>query len=286
VNAVEAFAGCQTTAKVRRTMILAENRLTPEEVIALRARRDDLPSEAREWIERFGAQVEAAGPVTRFARRTLSANVTLLEAEPPSRALLVVFCGQVPRPMLPLCLFLQHVPPGCDVAMLWDPERLMYLRGIRGFADGPAALAARLRAVFEVDRYATVRALGSSSGGAAALAVGALMGVEQAVALGGLHPSQDGVCPLAEEMPDLFGFEAALRDAPPSATRLICGYGEDYAIDRDRAEALLQGFRNAIGLPIAGVDDHNILLLLMRRGDLARFLDQAAFGRFEAGRWE
>jgi hypothetical protein len=59
----------------------------------------------------------------------------------------------------------------------------------------------------------------------------------------------------------------------------------DHGLDPDRAAGLLKSFPQAQALPIAGVNDHNILLQLMRRGDLARFLDQAVFGRFAPEDW-
>jgi hypothetical protein len=285
VNALEAFAACRSRAMVRRTMILAENRLMPEEVVALHARRDELPPDAQGWIRNLYGELPRDAPLPRFTRRTVAENVTLLAAEAPARTLLVMFCGQVPRPMLPLSLFLQRIPPGCDVAMLWDPERLMYLRGLQGFAEGPAALAARLRAGLDAGRYATLRCLGASSGGVAALAVGTLMGAEQAVALGGFHPAREAFwAPPGSEL-DLFAFDALLRDAPPAPTRLVCAYGVDHGLDPDRTAGLLKSFPQAVELPIAGVNDHNILLQLMRRGDLARFLDQVVFGRVAPEDW-
>ena len=285
MNALEAFAACRSRAMVRRTIITAENRLMPEEVVALHARRDALPPEAQVWIRNLFGELPRAVPPARFTRRTIAAEVTLFVAAAPARGLLVVFCGTVPRPMLPLSLFLQQVPAGCDVAMLWDPERRMYLRGIQGFADDPSALAARLRDALEAGRYATLRCLGASSGGAAALAVGVLMGAEQAVALGGFHPAREAAWTTPEDGLDPVAFDALLRDTPAAATRLVCAHGADHDLDRGRAEELSKSFPQAAKLPVTGVNDHNILLQLMRRGDLARFLDQVAFGTFKPGGW-
>lgn len=285
MNALEAFAACRTPAMIRRTMILADNRLVPEEVVALHEGRAALPALALPWIETLHRALVAAGPPARFARDVVAPDVTLLRAAGTPRALLVVFCGQVPRPMLPLALFLQHMPPRCDVAMLWDPDRCMYLRGLRGFAEDPASLAARLATALGVARYPALRCLGSSSGGLAGLAMGVLMGASQAVALGGMHPASGNAAAAPEAGLDLGALDDALRGVARDATRLVCAFGADCAPDIARFARLRESLPEAIALPVAGVSEHNILLRLSRRGDLARFLDGVAFGAFEAGTW-
>jgi len=180
------------------------------------------------------------------------------------------------RLMLPLSALLQRIPARrFDVVLLRDPDQCGFLRGIRGYGDDLAAVVGRLKREIPLVSYATVRCLGVSAGGAAALYAGEMIGASRAVCIGGGHPLR---APELLKARGLDGHELdRVRGAPSSAapTSMACYFAEDYPRDRANARSLRDVFPAARTVAIPEIAAHNVLFELLKRGQLRRFLEDA-----------
>jgi hypothetical protein len=280
MDVLTALAGCVTVADHYRVQIDAENVLAPAEVDALKAA--PLPATARAWVDRLALMCNRIqAPRQRFRRRNLSVNAAIYEGEGPPgapRSLVVGFTGVGLRMMMPAAPFLQALPAErCDVLVLRDSERHAFLGGVPGYADGLAGLAARLEQDLPLARYADRRCVGTSSGGAAALAFGALIGARVALSLGGAHPSVM-VRRAASGALDRTGFDRLIAAAPPGATRLVCAHGDGSVRDSIRNRLLAMAVPGAELLVVRGIAEHAVLGGLVPRKALGRFFEDVLLG--------
>jgi hypothetical protein len=277
---VAALARCATAADHYRVQMDAENIITPAEVDALGATA--LPEPARIWVDRLKVMCRRIQvPIQPFRRRDLAANATFYEGSGPPgapRSLVIGFTGVGLRMMMPVAPFLQALPAErCDVLVLRDPGRAHFMCGVPGYADDLPALAARLGDDLPLSRYADRRCLGASSGGAAALAFGALIGARLALGLGAAHPrAMTRRAGMAELDPQAFG--RLIADAPPGATTLVCAHGEESRRDSVRSRLLAMSMPGGRLLIVRGVSDHAVLAGLLPYKALGRFFDEILLG--------
>ena len=286
MNFVEAFEACRTPADFYRLQISLENECAPAELLPAFDCRDKLPAPARKWIENLHAMMLRGGATVQpFTREVLAENARFYHDGSSScseKSLLVCFCGNYQRIMIQLPVFLQHIPAcSFDVVVFKDPGKLFFLRGVPGYAPTLAALRERLGRDLCLERYASVRCLGTSAGGAAALAGGAVLGAERALSFGGGHPSRvagelAGSGLTGSEFDDVFG------DADTSRTRLRAFFGIGNSTDRETAASLCGAFCGVRAVPVAGVAGHNIFFELFSKGDLQGFLDRNLLGLGQA----
>lgn len=272
------FAACRTAADFYRVQIPAENVMTPGEVADLAAQAATLPEPAQEWIKRLHFQVRRVRRVPElYRRRRLAEHVILYEGGGPRdapRDLVLAMAGIGMRLMLPLAPVLQALPADrCDVLLVCDPAMSAFLRGVEGYAADPAALAARLAADLPLSRYRTVRAFGTSMGGAAALCYGALLGGTVALSLGGAHPPALGLH-LAEDGLDRRVFDRLLAGLGERRTRMVCVFGADNPRDGLRARLLRFTMPGSSTLAVAGIEHHGLLQGLFLKDSLRRFFDE------------
>lgn len=283
------FRALPPGAARQQRQIALENHEPPALLAALFEERDHLPPGPAGWAVRMAALMGLPErPVQPFRRRDLAANALFFEGvgEAPRR-LIVVFGGRALRPMMPVGVFLQHLPADrCDVLLLRDPARQSFLGGVEGYAGGFAALAARLLHDLPGARRPGLRCLGMSLGGAASLYAGLLLGAEQAVAVGGVHPA-----PKLARMPapglDGREMDRALDAAGRGgATRLVALHGAEHAHDAAAAAELKAALPDLHILPVPGTGEHNLAAEMLAAGRLEGFLHRVAFGDFtDGGLW-
>lgn len=241
---------------------------------------DYLMAPLRKTIEMMAAGAADARP---YIPTPIAPNVTLFGAPGAAqgKSLLICFCGNVNRLMVPIPVFLQFIPETLfDVLIVKDPSRLGYLQGVPGFAGTLSEVVDRIGAQIRLDSYADIRCIGTSGGGSAALYAGLLLGANRAISVCGKHRSLsrhttggggDGDAFTGEE------FDAMVRDRVDSAaTLLLLVYGGKSQRDIDGARSLMRYLPKARPLSIKPLDDHNALLYLLQTKRLhdffARFL--------------
>jgi len=157
--------------------------------------------------------------------------------------------------------------------VLRDPDRLAFLAGLPGYATDLPALAQRLAADLPMARYGARCCIGTSSGGAAALAFAPLIGAAVALSLGGLHAQAMALRNPAAPV-DRYLFEKLRDAAPPATTRLVCAHGEDFLRDCVRSRLLAMTVPGSEVLVVRGVALHGVVAGLFQRNALARFLEE------------
>ena len=274
--ASEAFWACRTPADYYRLQIALENECSPEEVLALVEPRDRLPVPARKWIERLEGMMRRVNEtIEPFTRVAVAENVQFYGrgGRPDgSRSLLLCFCGNFQRPLLPVPLFLQHVPAqDFDVVVFRDPTKMLFLDGVPGYLERLEELPDRLARDLPLNEYASVRCFGTSAGGAAALAAGAVLGAERALAFGGGHPSlSEGTLP--SEGARIDAFDSVFGKAACTSTRMLALFGAQNERDRANAASLARAFEGVRVAEVPGVGGHNMFYELFESGELSPFL--------------
>jgi len=279
------FENCRTPADFYRLQIQLENECTPKEIFAYAERKSTLPLPAAKWAQRMETSLlRIGGTIEPFRRNQLSENVFLFHGEPgeSTRFLLVCFTGNFQRLTIPLPLFLQCLPAArFDVVVLRDPAKRFFLQGVRGYVEDIRDLPQRLGQDISISDYAAIRCLGTSAGGAAALAGGVVLGADRAMAFGGGHPSR-----VADELAE-FGlngreFDTLFSVDAVSASCLRCYYGAGHPADHEMARQLCTAFHGVRAVPMPSVRTHSVFFELFEQDQLKGFLERILLGEMNA----
>ena len=103
-------------------------------------------------------------------------SISFYSERPGRDTLLIGFCGRAQLLFLPTAVVLQYFGRRADFLVLRDLKQRGFEAGIADYAEGFANLITALEREFEFGRYTHIRCMGSSGGGAAALAAGAVLG--------------------------------------------------------------------------------------------------------------
>jgi hypothetical protein len=194
------------------------------------------------------------------------------------KTLLIGFCGNANRLMLPIPVFLQFVPEdGYDVLILRDPSRTGYLRGVPGFGGDLVKVAEAIRANVHIGSYREVRCVGTSGGGATALYTGLLLDVRRAVSVGGRHRT---LCKRVVEGDSEFSgeeFDFLVQGLGPADTELFNIFGERCERDIEGARSLERYLGRLQPIRVPDLADHNVLAYLLQKGSLPNFFNRILF---------
>lgn len=279
VQASAPFADCKTLADLYRRLIQLENVCSPLEFAQI-ANSDYAPNQLKDKLKST-IRLMTAGSVglRRFKRHAIAPNVDFYSLGPgASKVLLVCFCGNANRLMLPLPVFLQFVPDDrFDVLALRDPRQALFLKGIEGVADHFSTVVDQVASFAARNGYNDVRCYGTSAGGAAAIFAALRLGASAGISIGGKHPSllltkaNFPVGSSGEELDDAIASLPAGRST--NGPRLIAAYGQDYEPDRLGAETLASRVPNLIIAPVPGCSIHNLCDWLLAQDRLTKFLN-------------
>ena len=271
---------CTTVNQLNRLHITLENTLPPAEVCALidgvRRRGGAVPEGVVRWMEITDAMLRGGGRgVEPYARHPLAEDATMYAApgtpaERASRTLVVAFCGDARRLMMPIALFLQHLPAAShELVLLMDRTRRFYLGGVAGLGDDLPGTIRRLDALVVPSRYRRAVTFGTSAGGLGAVWTGVALGTARAVSVGGV--AIDSVAERVHTQHyDTRGFDEAVR----RATRLpeiVLVFGETNVRDTEKALSMASRVP-AKHVVVTGSAHHNVLYDVWKRGDLGPFL--------------
>jgi hypothetical protein len=260
--------------KVQRDVHALENILTPWEMMRHAERAE--AGNCRLLAELLRATptvtfLQGQQRLEPFARRELSEGATLYTGRGPAsgRSLMVGFCGKANRLMMPLPVFLQHLPAAdWDVLVLKDARRTHFRRGVGGFAGNFPGLVGRVASLGA--GYGRCVALGTSMGGLPAARFALLAGVERGISIGGRPPND--VLRLQGRSAPLDAFDPLCACLPSQERNLLFAYAVGCANDAEPAEAYA-GLTGGRDLPVDGHANHGLLHDLHLRGALQDFLD-------------
>jgi hypothetical protein len=265
---------CRTQNQLNKLHIGLENLLAPSEFgyFADLARRQELPARSYPWLVRIASLSPGIFDAPqRFGRRALSENILLYQdtsRDAADKSLLVAFCGNGRRLGLPTSVFLQCLDSrGWDVVLVRkDNKYKSYLLGLEGLSSYFPGVIRYVRSATSARQYQRAITFGVSGGGYAAILAAILMKAARGVSICGSPPQS----PL--------GFwsrwQLAVRQACAArGPQFDFVYGADHSYDREAALSLLNSFGGRLH-PVADVDDHNALSALLKRGQLADFLNE------------
>lgn len=273
------FSRCRTAPDFYRVQIVMGTKLGTLDVAALLAHAAEMPPQAAEAMRKLWDMMFRDRTVLEpFWTRHIHDNVAIYGDDRHPRAkkhLVLGFAGHTARLMMPTAVVLQCISAArFDLAVVNDPARAFYLQGSRGYAEDFPALLRNLSRDLDFDAYASVRCLGTSGGGAAALYAATLLGAPLGVSVGGGHAT-----PLLAKrpIPGCVGDELdrALGGRQPGpGTSLMNIFGENNAADRDGSLSLREIFPSMQSRAARGVSDHNVLFELFQTGRMARFFER------------
>ena len=202
-----------------------------------------------------------------WQREVISDSVTLYsgpDTDDPAPTLLVGFTGNQHRLMMQTYRILGSLEhTGCDLLLLNDHSRKLFLGGAGGTAGNLDELCAFVQQFAEDAGYAKTVTLGTSGGGLAAIYSALKFGWSKAVTVGSASPARHN------------DFEKLLRDlAKPEASRrtaIIATYAANTR-DTDAANQIKNVFDWAELRADTRFTNHNQLIELFDRDELTDFL--------------
>ena len=133
--------------------------------------------------------LDASEKIRLFVRHKISTNVFFYNSDNINKKILICFCGNANRLMMPVAVFLQYIDEKIyDVLVLMDPSKLGYHSGIPDFGFTLKESVNKLSDIISEKKYEQVYTFGTSGGGCASLYIGAYLNAKKAISVGGRHP--------------------------------------------------------------------------------------------------
>jgi hypothetical protein len=275
-EAMRSIRACSRPTEFKARAVHLSNLLGPAELgeVYARAWAEGLAGFRQAAIFRRHFQPGRKRRFRRFTSRRVAEGARFFEGEGDDKELLVLVSGNAGRMLIPVALFLDHLPPRpFDALFLKTPDRLSYRSGVAGLGRNIPEVAAFVQRQFPAGTYRSIHTFGTSAGGFPAVALGRLIGAANAVSAGGRHPYD------VLRLPDLAArriraFDPLCACPAGDLPRVVTAYARESPQDSEHARALQQVMPSAIDYAVPGITDHNFLEVLFHAGLLRRALAQ------------
>lgn len=265
-----------------RRLIELEDSLAPLELANARESSSDLPEEVAQGLGKTYAMMMAGSKSLRpYVRTEISSNLRFYSAggAKADRSLLLCFCGNLNRMMIPIPVFLQFVPHDhFDVLIAKDPTKDEYIRGVPDYAGDLAEFLFKIRLNLGVDQYRDIRCLGTSAGGGVALYAGIMLNAERAIAVCGKHRTLAKVALNERDSAgarDGFEFDRLIQQQYPTSTTTLLGFhGRDFPRDVIGTASLKRRLPSLKVVNVHGLNNHSVLPFLLYKGLLHGFFQR------------
>ena len=221
--------------------------------------------------------LEGNEEVRPFLKKRLSSNVYFYTTTNENKNLLICFCGNANRLMLPIPVFLQYIDHKVyDVLVLMDPSKLCYHLGVPGFGSTIEESADLLSDIATRGKYQQVKTFGTSGGGCASLFCGVYLNANKSISVGGRHPLTYEVTNnlLSDKGYSGYEFEELLsKKSNQYQTKIYIIYGNRMNADKISAENFEKYFLNTTLVPIDH-DGHDVINFLRNKQELRILLDE------------
>jgi hypothetical protein len=274
------FTGLEKQSEIYRKLIDIDIEYAPLEVAGLWEMKAQLPEKAIAYIQNnIKMMAVGSAAVRAYERINFGGSVCFYKGPKDflkKKVLLVCFSGNADRMMLPTALFLQFLPDTIyDVLICRDSAKAAYLKGVAGYVDKLSELPDRMAQDLNLADYESTLCMGCSSGAAAALYAGVLLGSRRALSIGGKHPSEysKSQTPLTLKPGEKCDFDHFVEgQLGVSKTELVCVFGELHQADVIGAQKLKNFLPTCKVWSIKGLDNHDILYSLYGANQLHKFL--------------
>jgi hypothetical protein len=240
-----------------------DNRLTPLEISEL------LRSPTHKHLPFAISRLLQDQPPVRYLRYELGRYVSFYSANRGASTLIIAFCGNAFRLMMPISHFLQMMQDDrYDVLVLTDVQRRHFDAGVAGYANSLLEMLTRLKAFVEARPYRRVITYGTSMGGFPALRAGLWLGADRAVSVGGAfckHPRR-----LTQTAHAIRAFDLICACRRNDDVPAVSVYAAHNRRDLEEQAQLSAVLPRSVGLSI-GTESHNVLHHLDQLGRLGAF---------------
>lgn len=219
------------------------------------------------WRSRLEADLRSMPPDPGWTRREISGDAFMYQTSTlPDRTktLVVGFCGNAMRLMLPVYAILEHLDPDAVALLLVrDPERAHYARGVPGLGRSVDEVADALQAIAVQSGCRQVVGLGTSAGGLAAVCAALRNNWAGAMAVGADTPLRHA------HILDCLAHPAARAAVGP---RIRLHHAAANTRDSAAVREVARLVPSAETVPAKGFRHHNLLHHLRLQGRLTSFL--------------
>ena len=282
-NMLDMFQNCNSRADFLNKVNEYQNILAPNEFIKLYQEFNTiLPDIAERQMARTVSMINSISKeYESFIRVPLSPNVNFFSSSQEltsKKKLLICFCGNANRLLVPIPVFLQCVPHrDFDVLVYSDPKRTCYVKGVPQFSKSLQDLMSDTKPYVNFEKYTAMISIGTSGGGSASVYFGILANVDKAISICGRHRSIAIKKPGNIELSKFDGYEfdrMIKKYLDKSKTKITLVYGEKYPRDIEGALSLKKHLPISHEIIIKDLNDHNVFLYLLVQGKLKAFIQR------------
>lgn len=285
------FCFCPTVTQLNKALTTLDHRLTPSEVTCLHewhfngqliqtSVAEKFQSAITYWLQGLKRMMLDSGKqqAEPFTAHKIASSVTHFVG-PGSfadKTLLVCFSERGGRQlMMPNAVLMQHTNSACyDLLIIAEPLSEGYMDGVPPLGKNISEVSNWIARLGFIDEYRSIRTIGCSAGGYAAVVAGYLLGAEMAVCVGGRFHSERYLLKILDK---IFTTWRATRKGKCSSVLMIY----DPVIKRDQKYArVIAGLSGANLVAMEFTDGdlgHYILQRLVERGELAAYLAKTIF---------
>lgn len=289
------FGLCHTAVQLHKAIATLEYRLTPMKFECLREWHLSgklIPADAAEkfqtpvshWIDARQRTLLDSGkqePEPYILRRiSPAAYYCTGPGSPADKTLIVCFATRGSHQLsIPNAALMQHTDAArYDLLIIAEPLNAGYWIGVPWLGKSMGEVIEWISKLDLIRNYNSVRTLGCSAGGYPAVVAGYLLRAEMAVCVGGrFHTIRQPIRILEK----LFTTWRAVRKG--NCVRVILSYSADESRDRQFVRTLA-GVTKASRVTVEFTNEraeHGILTQLLRRGELAPYLQRTIFAEME-----
>ena len=267
----------KTLADYFKEHIEFENTASPYEAINFIRNERNKNHFSRFFLDKTEKLIlDASEKIRLFVRHKISTNVFFYNSDNINKKILICFCGNANRLMMPIAAFLQYIDEKIyDVLVLMDPYKLCYHSGIPDFGFTLKESVNKLFDIISEKKYEQVNTFGTSGGGCASLYIGAYLNAKKAISVGACHPLDYNDTKLRLSEKSLSGSEfdkllSMRRNEYQTNIQVI--YSDGHERDKKNALNFKKHLINVNLLSIDG-ENHNVLNELRKKQKLKLLMD-------------
>lgn len=290
------FSYCHTASHLNKALTTLESRLTPTDIECLHdwhLKQQLIPANTaikfhtilNAWLHGMKRMMSGSGKLRAEPfishKITLTATHFVGQGEPADKTLVICFSTRGSRClMMPNAVLMQHTDSSrYDLLVISEPLNENYQKGVPSLGNNLIQVIKWLATLKLISDYRSIRTLGCSAGGYAAMAAAHYLKADIAVSVGGRFPSKHKHPIIFLNM--IFTKWRVMRTG--HCPRVLMSYGANKSRDRKFAKIMARLFGSTPDIVQLTNEEvgHNILGRLVERQELTSYLDRTIFMKID-----